>query len=42
MRVKLRQDLKCHSFMWFLKNVYPELYTPSEKDILKQGEVCLL
>jgi polypeptide N-acetylgalactosaminyltransferase len=28
-RVKLRKDLQCASFEWYLKNVYPELDVPN-------------
>lgn len=29
-RVALRNDLKCKSFDWYIKNIYPELFVPGE------------
>ena len=36
-RKKLRERLQCHSFDWFVKNVYPDLFVPGEA--LASGEV---
>jgi polypeptide N-acetylgalactosaminyltransferase len=34
---EIRKRLKCKSFGWYIKNVYPELHVP--KDVLFKGEV---
>ncbi|UYV76154.1 gly-5 [Cordylochernes scorpioides] len=39
-RVKLRTDLGCKSFGWYLKNIYPELFIPGEA--VASGEVSTM
>ncbi|TKR69862.1 hypothetical protein L596_021957 [Steinernema carpocapsae] len=44
-RLKLKSDLKCKSFSWYLREVYPELKVP-DSDMgtpytFRQGKLCL-
>ena len=39
-RKKLRERLQCKSFGWYLKNVYPEQFIPSEA--IRAGQVRAL
>ena len=32
-RTELKRNLQCHSFRWFLENVYPELKVPDVGDM---------
>lgn len=36
-RTALRKNLKCKSFDWYIKNIYPELFIPDQA--LYSGEV---
>lgn len=36
-RIELRRNLKCHSFGWYINNIYPELFVPGEA--VASGEV---
>ena len=38
-RKDLRNRLKCHSFKWYLDNVYPEKFIPDE-NVHAWGMVC--
>ncbi|XP_038293870.1 polypeptide N-acetylgalactosaminyltransferase 6-like [Canis lupus familiaris] len=33
-RLKLREQLHCHNFSWFLHNIYPEMFVPDLKPTL--------
>ena len=39
-RKELRKRLKCKSFKWFVKNIYPDLFVPGEA--IASGEVGVL
>lgn len=36
-RTELRKNLQCHSFGWYISNIYPELFVPGEA--VASGEV---
>ena len=36
-RRKLRERLQCHSFEWYLQNVYPEMYVPNMNAVIKHS-----
>ena len=36
-RVKLRKDMKCRSFQWYLETVFPDQFVPLAANILAQG-----
>ncbi len=36
-RKKIMKDLNCKSFQWYLDNIYPEMFIPSQS--IASGEV---
>ena len=42
-RTALRRNLKCKSFDWYIKNIYPELFIPDQAIYSGEvSEICLL
>jgi len=38
-RVELRNRLKCRSFKWYLKNVFPDMFVPIRENVIAAGSL---